>query len=166
MTELKKWENEEILALLRSELQSVEDLTDTGKLDDVVDEIERRLDLKMDDVREIIDTYSEGQLINVLNNQMRMVTAEEFSKLHKEKLGAERKRFRPLPIYIIPSNIAKILDEAEVTADDSDIPQEVIDWVNELKDDYINWSGRMFLVFAYCNPLTSPKAFPNIWKFE
>lgn len=97
---------------------------------------------------------------------MQLVTANEFFGLHQEKLAAERKSFRPLPIYIIPSNIAKILDEAEVTDVYFDIPKEVINWVNELKDDYINWSGRMFLVLAYCNPLTSPKAFTNIWKFE
>lgn len=97
---------------------------------------------------------------------MQLVTADEFVGLHQEKLANERKSFRPLPIYIIPSNIAKILDEAEVTDVYFDIPKEVINWVNELKDDYINWSGRMFLVVAYCNPLTSPKAFPNIWKVE
>lgn len=81
-------------------------------------------------------------------------------------MAAERKNFRPSTIYSIPSNIAKILNEAEVTDVYFDIPKEVINWVNELKDDYINWFGRMFLVLAYCNPLTSPKAFPNIWKVE
>lgn len=70
-------------------------------------------------------------------------------------MAAERKNFRPSTIYSIPSNIAKILNEAEVTDVYFDIPKEVINWVNELKDDYINWSGRMFLVLAYCNPLTS-----------
>lgn len=88
MTELKKWENEEIVALLRSELQSVEDLTDTGKLDDVVDEIERRLDLKMD-VRQYLAAYRDEQLKLIIDNQMQLVTAEEFSKLHKEKLASE-----------------------------------------------------------------------------
>lgn len=119
-----------------------------------------------DNLDEYLIACDEESIQKIRDEKMQLVTANEFFGLHQEKLAAERKSFRPLPIYIIPSNIAKILDEAEVTDVDFDIPKEVINWVNELKDDYINWSGRMFLVLAYCNPLTSPKAFPNIWKVE
>ena len=119
-----------------------------------------------DKLEEYLVAYDEESIQKIRDEKMQLVTANEFFGLHQEKLAAERKSFRPLPIYIIPSNIAKILDEAEVTDVYFDIPKEVINWVNELKDDYINWSGRMFLVLAYCNPLTSPKAFTNIWKFE
>lgn len=119
-----------------------------------------------DKLEEYLVAYDEESIQKIRDEKMQLVTANEFFGLHQEKLAAERKSFRPLPIYIIPSNIAKILDEAEVTDVYFDIPKEVINWVNELKDDYINWSGRMFLALAYCNPLTSPKAFTNIWKFE
>lgn len=121
---------------------------------------------KNDKLDEYLIAYDEESIQKIRDEKKQLVTADEFVGLHQEKLANERKSFRPLPIYIIPSNIAKILDEAEVTDVDFDIPKEVIDWVNELKDDYIDWSGRMFLVLAYCNPLTSPKAFPNIWKVE
>lgn len=122
--------------------------------------------LSVDKLEEYLVAYDEESIQKIRDEKIQLVTANEFFGLHQEKLANERKSFRPLPIYIIPSNIAKILDEAEVTDVDFDIPKEVINWVNELKDDYINWSGRMFLVLAYCNPLTSPKAFPNIWKVE
>ena len=119
-----------------------------------------------DNLEEYLVAYDEESIQKIRDKKMQLVTANEFFGLHQEKLAVERKSFRPLPIYIIPSNIAKTLDDAEVTAIDFDIPKVVINWVNEKKDDYIDWSGRMFLVLAYCNPLTSPKAFPNIWKVE
>lgn len=141
MNELKTWEDGELIGLLRSEIEYVEDFTDTGRLADVVEEIEKRL----------------------------IQASEMFEKNlgHYEKEFIQKSSsFRPQTIYSIPKDIAKVLDKTETTDENFDIPKEVIDWVNELKDDYIDWSGRMFLVLAYCNPLTSPKAFPNIWKVE
>lgn len=119
-----------------------------------------------DKLEEYLVAYDEESIQKIRDEKMQLVTANEFFGLHQEKLAAERKNFRPSTIYSIPRDIAKILDETEMTDINFDIPKEVINWVNELKDDYINWSGRMFLVLAYCNPLTSPKAFPNIWKVE
>ena len=119
-----------------------------------------------DKLEEYLVAYDEESIQKIRDEKMQLVTANELFGLHQEKLAAERKNFRPSTIYSIPRDIAKILDETEMTDINFDIPKEVINWVNERKDDYINWSGRMFLVLAYCNPLTSPKAFPNIWKFE
>lgn len=119
-----------------------------------------------DKLEEYLVAYDEESIQKIRDEKMQLVTANELFGLHQEKLAAERKNFRPSTIYSIPRDIAKILDETEMTDINFDIPKEVINWVNERKDDYINWSGRMFLVLAYCNPLTSPKAFPNIWKVE
>lgn len=66
--------------------------------------------------------------------------------------------------YNIPIRISKILDVTNVTGIDFDIPEEVCDWVNELEDNYLGWLSRTYLVLAYCNPLTSPKALPNLWE--
>ncbi|MGV8958024.1 hypothetical protein [Lactococcus lactis] len=119
-----------------------------------------------DRLEEYLVAYDEESIQKIRDEKMQLVTADEFMGLHQEKLAAERKSFRPFPIYIIPSNIAKILDETEMTEIDFNIPKEVCDWVDETKDDYLDWMGRTFLVLAYCNPLTSPKVFPNIWKIE
>jgi hypothetical protein len=118
----------------------------------------------IDKLEEYLIAYDEESIQKIRDEKMQLVTADEFVGLHQEKLAAERKSFKPQPIYSIPSDIAKILDETDVI--EADIPQEVWDWVDETKDDYLDWMGRTFLVLAYCNPLTSPKAFPNIWKVE
>lgn len=52
MSELKTWEDGELIGLLRSEIEYVEDFTDTGHLSDVVEEIERRLKQSSDTNKE------------------------------------------------------------------------------------------------------------------
>lgn len=71
--------------------------------------------LGTDKLEEYLVAYDEENIQKIRDEKMQLVTAAEFVGLHQEKLANERKSFRPLPIYIIPSNIAKILDEAEVT---------------------------------------------------
>lgn len=62
MIELKTWEDGELIGLLRSEIEYIEDFTDTGRLDDVVEEIEKRL----------------------------LQSSNEFYGLHQEKSATER----------------------------------------------------------------------------
>jgi hypothetical protein len=141
MSEVKTWEAGELIGLLRSEIEYVEDFTETGRLDDVLEEIEKRL------------------------IQASEMLEKNLSHYEKEFIQ-QSSSFRPQTIYSIPKDIAKVLDKTETTDENFDIPKEVRDWVNELEDNYLDWVGRTFLVLAYCNPLTSPKAFPNIWKVE
>ena len=60
-----------------------------------------------DKLEEYLVAYDEESIQKIRDEKMQLVTANEFFGLHQEKLAAERKSFRPLPIYIIPSNIAK-----------------------------------------------------------
>ena len=121
---------------------------------------------RTDRLEDYLVAYDEESIQKIRDEKMQLVTANEFFGLHQEKLAAERKNLRPSTIYSISRDIAKILDETEMTDINFDIPKEVWFWIDEKEKDYLSWVGRMLLVLAYCNPLTSPKAFPNIWKVE
>jgi len=90
MSELKNWEDGELIGLLRSEIKYVEDFADTGRLDDVVEEIERRLIQSSDKFEDYLRVYSKEAIEIIRTEKKQLVTADEFYGLHQEKLAAER----------------------------------------------------------------------------
>lgn len=90
MSELNTWEDGELIGLLRSEIQYVEDFTDTGRLDDVVEEIEKRLNQSSDKIEDYLRVYSKEAIEIIKAKKKQLVTSDEFYGLHQEKLAAER----------------------------------------------------------------------------
>ncbi|WP_350356840.1 hypothetical protein ABLU29_00105 (plasmid) [Lactococcus lactis] len=98
MSELKTWENGELIGLLRSEIEYVEDFTDTGRLDDVVEEIEKRLIQDSEMLEKNLGHYEKEFIQKIQAEDIKLVTIDEFkdsnSKILIEHLQGEKLRKR------------------------------------------------------------------------